>query len=484
MDAVQEFDNPALQAIIFRRSFPELLQLIRRSKELYAALCPNGIKAYNKTEHLWTFPSGATIRFAYLEQDDDVYRYQGSEFTYISFDEATHWQEFPIRYMLSRLRSTSRTIKKRMRLGTNPGNIGHLFLKKIFLGERCPHCQPPDRIPFQIYADAVWPSDGKPIGKTTCFIPARLTDHNLLGEDYVANLETQSGRLAQQLLEGCWEVTEGQYFDIWNKLTMVQKRRDIPVEPWWPHWVGSDYGFSISIAAAYQMCWRPPYQEKLEDGTVKDWRNGRMYFLDEVGVPKTLAGDFSRLILRRWILDEAGNKLSTNYCAFYLSPDASAKTGLRGSEDLHSRKAQMDEELVKYGFAWQNASNDRAGGAIYLYNGLKNGEIVVCDSCPQLIEALQTRLIDPDKADDVLKVSGDPLDDYYDGARYAAYSHRFNAKKPIEQRVMEVTRNMDPLNAFLTRERMKSDFERESKPIITGGTALRRGVGLGKFGRR
>lgn len=61
------------QGILFRRSYPELEELIARSRELYE---PLGAK-YNESKKVWRFPSGATLKFRYAEKDDDIRRYQG-----------------------------------------------------------------------------------------------------------------------------------------------------------------------------------------------------------------------------------------------------------------------------------------------------------------------------------------------------------------------------------------------------------------------
>jgi hypothetical protein len=45
------------------------------------------------------------------------------------------------------------------------------------------------------------------------FIPGRITDHNLLGSAYVANLQMSgSPELVRAWLEGDWDVIAGAYF--------------------------------------------------------------------------------------------------------------------------------------------------------------------------------------------------------------------------------------------------------------------------------
>ncbi|MGH9392786.1 MAG: terminase large subunit domain-containing protein, partial [Terriglobales bacterium] len=192
VDAVAERDRRSLRAVLFRRSFPELEKgLILRSRELYSQMGGR----YHEQKKRWTFPSGGTVEFAYCESDKDIYRYQGAEYSFIGFDESTHFGEFPIRYMLSRLRSTDPGMRLLVRLATNPGNLGHATHKAIFQGESCTHCRVGERSrrPFALYRDAVWPSDQRPIGKTTCFIPGRVTDHTLLGRGYQDNLSSLPG---------------------------------------------------------------------------------------------------------------------------------------------------------------------------------------------------------------------------------------------------------------------------------------------------
>lgn len=425
MDAAREVAHPRLRAVLFRRSYPELEKsLIRRSRELYPAM--GG--AYNEQKKLWTFPSGASIEFAYCESDKDVFRYQGAEYTFIGFDESTHFGEMPIRYMLSRLRSTSRGLRLRMRLATNPGNVGHATHKAIFHGATCTHCHTGDgaRIPFSIYRDAVWPSDKRPIGKTTCFIPGRVTDHALLGTDYLASLDSLPGAFRKALLDGCWDVYEGQYFDNWMPERMVVKRATAGIEDWWTWWVGADYGFNISQAAAYLFAKSP---------------EGRTYVVEEYTAKHQQASDFARALKSRWWPDAKG--AGRRVAAAYLSPDAWADRG-----DGHSLADQMQQAS---GIGFTPASNDRIGGAMLLYSMLDRGELVICDGCRQIREALPTRIHDPKRPDDILKVSGDPLDDCLDALRYGAYSYAPAAAVPAELRMREAVTSSDPTIAALQR---------------------------------
>ncbi len=88
---------------------------------------------WNGSTHTWTFPSSATLTFGYMDSEHDRFRYQGSEFHYIGFDELTQFKERDYRFMFSRRRRTyDSQVPLRMRAGTNPGGVGHLWVKKRF----------------------------------------------------------------------------------------------------------------------------------------------------------------------------------------------------------------------------------------------------------------------------------------------------------------------------------------------------------------
>ena len=54
----------------------------------------------------WTFPSGASVTFAHLEQKDTHFDWQGSALALIVFDELCHFEEEQFWYLQSRNRST------------------------------------------------------------------------------------------------------------------------------------------------------------------------------------------------------------------------------------------------------------------------------------------------------------------------------------------------------------------------------------------
>lgn len=180
MAALQFADVPGYSAILFRRQLSDLVlsdALIPRAHEWLA-----GTEAkWNGASHTWTFPSGATLAFGYLKHANDRYRYQSSAFQFIGFDELTQFEEHDYLYLFSRLRKPAGSpLPLRMRAATNPGGIGHHWVKARFVSGALP-------------------------GRF--FVPSRLADNpSLDGPAYIASLEEMPPVERERLLAGDWEI--------------------------------------------------------------------------------------------------------------------------------------------------------------------------------------------------------------------------------------------------------------------------------------
>jgi hypothetical protein len=456
--AALNMDHPRGSSIIFRKTGPELGEIRKMSQRLYR---PYGAEYTGTNFGLWTFPSGGQVAFSSNERDDDIHRYQGREFDFVGFDESTHFSEFVIRYALGQFNRTSEPYlqdKLRIFLATNPGNIGHRFHQLIFLGPTCPHCAPTSQTlqPYKIYTNREWPSDKWPIGFSTVFIPGKLGDHDLLGDDYKNQLESLPAYLRKARRDGCWAGFEGQFFDCWNPATMVIKRQLVGEQWWWNHWIGADYGFGKSLAVAHLLC----KTEKSER-----WPNGQTIVLDEYLAKHQVAEQFALSVNARWArMRPVPDSQERRMMARYLSPDAWNQRG-----DGHTIAVQMAQE----GMLWTKASNDRQGGAMLLYTALEKGELLVCNNCVKTIEMFPSRIHDKDQPDDVQKVVGDELDDVYDAIRYADYSYVSSATKPKEIQVQEAMTSTDPTIAMMQRQIAESRIQEADAPIGYGGSAWR-----------
>jgi len=89
MAALQFVDIPGYSAILFRKTYADLAlpgALISMSKEWLMPFVESGEVKWSEKEKKYTFPSGATLAFGYLESENDSYRYQGAQFQYIGMD--------------------------------------------------------------------------------------------------------------------------------------------------------------------------------------------------------------------------------------------------------------------------------------------------------------------------------------------------------------------------------------------------------------
>lgn len=424
VDLIQERDWPKMRSYFFRRTYKELEggdSAIDQSLQLF----PQTGATYNASSHTWTWPSGAQFFFRHCQHKKDVYQYQGHAISAGAIDESTHWEEAEARYLLSRNRSTDPNMKTRWRLGTNPGNVGNDWHMRLFFPDVrgypqeivgvCPHCTP-QVAPRQgiLRWDARWPSDGKELSDkelgteiSVSYILSSIRDHALYKAEYIAKLKHQTENVAKALLEGCWKTFEGQYFNIWDYERMTFENTEVANIWYLPRWVGCDYGFSISAPAAHLAAQTLPSI---------DHPYGQVLILDEIGGhdtrDKTSEG-FAKAIADKWVTqeDSQGRKsmAERRWQPWYLSPDAFADRG--GQFTL---AGQMNKVLDPYGLYFQKARDDRAGGWMKMYNALRDGHLVISKKCKKTITAIQSRICDPDKENDIKKVGGDELDDFAD----------------------------------------------------------------------
>lgn len=197
MAALQYVEVPGYAAIIFRRTYADLA-LPNALMDRAARLLGPTSATWNGQEKTWTFPSGATLTFGYLDNENDRYRYQSSEFQCICFDELTQFKERDYRYLFTRLRrTTDNNVPLRMRAGTNPGGVGHLWVKKRFI-----RTESPDRE----------------------FVGARIEDNPYIDiETYERSLEQLDSQTRKQYRWGDWTDFGGNHYfpDLWPRYTDV-----------------------------------------------------------------------------------------------------------------------------------------------------------------------------------------------------------------------------------------------------------------------
>lgn len=194
------------KGVIFRRSYPQLKQLIDDSHRIYGKI-PGAV--FLKKEREWIFPQGEKLEFRFLETFADVANYQGFAYQWIGWDELPNWPDLePYDAMKASLRPTTASVPCRVRATGNPGGVGHTAVKQRFID--------PAPEGFKVIED----DRGERM-----FIPSSVWDNKiLLGNDpkYINRLE-QSGpdHLVKAWLYGDWNIVLGSFYDCWSEKNVV-----------------------------------------------------------------------------------------------------------------------------------------------------------------------------------------------------------------------------------------------------------------------
>ena len=247
IEALRQVHIPTYRGLILRKTFPQLEDLIEKTQTYYPRIFPKA--RYNDSKHIWTFPSGAKIRFGSMQHVQDRTQYQGHAYDFIGFDELTHftWDEYS--YLFSRNRPNGGDTRVYIRATTNPGGIGHGWVKERFITAGAP---------MQTIWETVrirWP-DGHEENRRRgrVFVPATVFDNEILLQhdpEYLTNLAAMPAQERAALLEGSWDSFAGQVFTEWRNdpdryldriSTHVIEPFSIPAG--WPIWCGMDWGFS------------------------------------------------------------------------------------------------------------------------------------------------------------------------------------------------------------------------------------------------
>jgi len=525
MDAVLQANKvPGANTLLLRRTFSELEQSLllyfRRDipRELY--------KSYNESKHVVTWWNGSTTRFGYCQSEADVYQYQGAEFLFIGIDELTLFTLRQWQFLTSRNRCPVPGAFSCMAGATNPGNIGHAWVKSLWIDKQpAPGMEHPEEFDASDYD----------------FIPARVSDNPIYAgdENYLKTLRALPSHLKRAFLDGDWDVFAGQYFDRFDCSRHVMRAEQIDWKPWWPRWISIDWGFEhpaavywhaqVPVGAAQvaahnasrniqrdedvaqvfrpeafsagapksltskEMSYinpAPRSAEALQSGNpslgkVSDDNLRRIVTYREFVTHRTSPRDLAREIVKRsegrdngltgqcdGVLDlnsgrDAGATKS-NYAgekidAIYLSPDAFARR-----TDEASIADQMGDVFVAAGFPRPiPADNDRVGGWMLMYQMLDAGEWLLTENCVELIRTIPNLVRDPARVEDIEKMDGD---DPADAARYGLKS-RYGAGRswqtsaPIEQRVAERVTSTDPFGRAMQIRKFQMDEKRKTQPV-------------------
>jgi len=397
-DPLRYMAHPQFSGLILRHTTEELRELIWKSQELYPKIYP-GIK-WSERKMSWEAPSGARLWMSYLDRDEDVMRYQGLSFSYIAFDELTQWPTpFAYDYMRSRLRTTATDLPVFFRSTTNPGGVGHQWVKKMFI-DPSPANKSFWATNIETGDALTFPKGHAREGQTLFkrrFIPAKLSDNPSLAAsgDYEMMLLSLPEHQRKQLLDGNWDIAEGAAFSEFNRAIHVVDPFDIPRD--WPRFRACDYGYS-SFSAVLWFAVAP-------DDSIVVYR--------ELYVTKMLAEDLANKVLQ-------------------LEANETIRYGVLDSSCWHKRGdtgPSIAERMIMKGCRWRPAdrsAGSRVAGKNEVHRRLQIDSvtgaprIVFFNNCTQIISDLPTLPLDKTNPEDInTKIN---FDHAFDALRYGLMS--------------------------------------------------------------
>lgn len=272
--ALQFVDEPGYDAILFRKTFSDLMlpgALIPMSKEWLAPFLADGSVRWQDKEKRYTFvETGATLSFGYLDAKGDELRYQGSALQFVGIDECTHIDPVAYRYLFSRLRRKKGSkIPIRFRATCNPGGTyGEYYYNRFFVDNLDDNRKP-----------------------RRYFLQAGMTDNpHVDTEAYHEALSELDEVTRAQLEDGNWQIRpQGDLFDtVWLRDI---NWTDIPDHTRWVRFwdlAAIDPRFRRSKTSSYRA---PDWTVGFKMG----YANG-YYIIDDIIKVQRAPGDIEKLI--------------------------------------------------------------------------------------------------------------------------------------------------------------------------------------------
>lgn len=201
------------RGIIFRKSYPDLQDIIEKSRKWIPRIWPQA--KYNETKSFWEWPTGEKLYFRQFSKPSDYYKYHGHAYPFIGWEELTTWPDDKcFKSMFSCLRSTKVGMPRKVRATTNPYGVGHNWVKMRY---QLP--VPKGQIIGKIITDSK--DDAGELELPRVAIHGYLDENKVLltaDPDYKKNIRTAARNPAELAawLDGSWDIVAGGMFDdIW-----------------------------------------------------------------------------------------------------------------------------------------------------------------------------------------------------------------------------------------------------------------------------
>jgi PBSX family phage terminase large subunit len=355
-----------------RESFEDIVQNIFTGIDLIYTASPPRIK----------FPNGSRIIMGGFNNESEIDNYLGIEYDLIAIEEASQLSENKIEMLKGSLRSSKPGWRTRIYLTTNPGGIGHKYIRSEFV------------IPYRQGKETL-----------TRFYPSTYRDNPYLSPEYITYLENLKGPLGKAWRDGSFDVFEGQAFMEFDQDLHVIDPPTIPEH--WPKWRAIDWGF----ANPWSCHW---YTRDPDNGRVIVYREA---YRAGLTVPQQCQ------IIKD--LTPIGEKIGINM----------ADPALWGRKTFEDTVITTADEYANHGLILARADNNRKQGKQKIHQLLapmKDGRpgLLISSACEHMIEQLQNVIISKTDPEDI---DTDQEDHAYDDLRYGLSNIRLaSMQEPIK----------------------------------------------------
>lgn len=468
-----------IQHYCFKYEHCDLLILRRTFKELesgaiadFKAFMPEELYDYDSTKHIATLANGSRVVFGHCQnnKDRDIEQYLGQAYVAIIVDECGQFS--PDAWEMLYSRNTPNAGCKPDELGnmpvprivgcTNPIGPHYEYYRTKFVIKE-PWNKPEEARKDE--TNGTWwveeAGEWRLIYDPTEYAYQRSTvldNPEMLRRDpgIIARLDSMPKAKRDKLLLGLDGKFEGQYYDVWDQEYHVINLREDPTaiiwQPWQPVWVGQDWGMGHANACYF-------FTKALVKKSI-----GEDYVLKTVCFQEVVVtGGKTYLELASILAAKAKlpNGDPVKIKAIYFSHEKFSR-----QMDVHSPADDYSKALKEKGLpAVTRATQDRIGSASFIYNKLKNGELVILDNCREIILTFPGLMRNPDELDDVLKTETKG-DDCYDGFRYGLYGEHKSKGKPEIQKVEDYAKTLDPLAAHFYLMKMRAELENRKATFV------------------
>ena len=421
IEALRQVEIPYYKALILRKTFPQLAELIDKTLNYYPRIYPKA--RYNGSTHTWTFPSGAKIRFGSMQHAKDKIQYQGQAYDFVAFDELTHFTLEEYTYLFSRCRPNGAGTRCYIRSTANPGGIGHGWVKERFITAAAPMTPIPEEVKWR-------DPSGKEYVKTQSriFVPSSVFDNPALLEndpDYVQRLASMPEAERNALLYGDWNSFNGQVFSEWRNDSehYADRQNTHVIAPFripkdWNIWCGMDWGYSRPFAIGWYAV----------------DHDGRLYRIREyygcTDTPNTgVRLEPSEVARRLKAIEEDDPNLRGRRIQRVGDP---AIWGTQGTESIG---ALFERERVYF----EKGDHARIDGKMQMHHRLAFDEdgmpmLYVFDTCRHFIRTVPNLVYSSSNVEDI---DTDGEDHIYDECRYVLMANPIAAPVKQEQKPKE-----------------------------------------------